>query len=424
MSTFFAGPVKDLWGSKWKMDQRLFGVFAAIIFALLQGCSTVPDRLPAVPDELTSKAEIPGMPGVRHVAGVDAPDLTQVALDSLKRERDYLAQQGHVGPMPPAVFLAISGGGDNGAFAAGLLNAWTETGTRPEFKLVTGISTGALIAPFAFLGPKYDATLKQVYTTISPEDVLEKRSLLGGVLSDAMADNRPLLALTRKFVTADLLKEVAAEYAKGRLLLVATTDLDARRGIIWDMGKIATYGGPKALDLFVKILVASTSIPGAFPPMMIDVEVNGKHYQEMHVDGGVVAQVFAYPATIRIGEEAAAVGVNRVRKLYIIRNARLDADWEQVDRSTMSIASRAVASMIQSQGVGDLYRIYATAKRDGVEFNLAFIPASFNAPHKEEFDTEYMRSLYDTAYQMALKGYPWAIAPPGFVLPRVAVAPK
>jgi hypothetical protein len=158
--------------------------------------------------------------------------------------------------------------------------------------------------------------------------------------------------------------------------------------------------------------------------MMIDVVVDGKHYQEMHVDGGVVAQVFAYPAAIRVGEEAAAVGVSRKRKLYIIRNARLDAEWVQVERSTMSIASRAVASMIQSQGVGDLYRIYATAIRDGVDFNLAFIPASFNAPHKEEFDTEYMRALYDVAYHMALKGYPWTKAPPGFALPRAVSAGK
>jgi predicted acylesterase/phospholipase RssA len=425
MSKSFVESFKAFVVNKRNIDFRSLDLLlAAVALALLQACTTVPDRLPAVPDGLTGKAEIPGMPGVRYVAGGDATELTQVALDALKRERDHLARQGHVGPMPPAIFLAISGGGDNGAFAAGLLNAWTETGTRPEFKLVTGISTGALIAPFAFLGPKYDATLKQVYTTLSPKDVLEKRSLLGGVLSDAMADNRPLLALTRKFVTEDLLKEIAAEHAKGRMLLVATTDLDARRGVIWDMGKIATYGGPKALDLFVKVLVASTSIPGAFPPMMIDVVVDGKHYQEMHVDGGVVAQVFAYPAAIRVGEEAAAVGVSRERKLYIIRNARLDADWMQVERSTLGIASRAVASMIQSQGVGDLYRIYATAMRDGVDFNLAFIPASFNAPHKEEFDTEYMRTLYDTAYHMALKGYPWTKVPPGFALPRAVSAGK
>ena len=308
------------------MKKILYGL-AIVAILLVQGCSSSPTRLPAVPPESTAKAEIPGMPEVRYAAGVDAPGLIRLGQQSFLREAEYLAQQGHKGPLPPVVFVAISGGGDNGAFTAGLMNAWTATGTRPEFKLVTGISTGALIAPFAFLGPKYDATLKEVYTTISPKDVIEHRSIISGVLSDAMADNAPLLQLTRKSVTEDLLKEIAAEYAKGRMLLVATADLDARRAIIWDMGKIASYGGPKALDLFVNVMIASASIPGGFPPMMIDVEVDGKPYQEMHVDGGIVAQVFAYPVVINLKEQSAAKNVVRERKLYVIRNARLDPDW-------------------------------------------------------------------------------------------------
>ncbi|WP_280290922.1 patatin-like phospholipase family protein [Pseudomonas sp. BN417] len=394
------------------------------LFVLMQGCTMAPTRLPAVPHDMTARAEIPGMPGVRYVAGGDMTELTQVGLQALQRERAYHAKQGHKGPLPPAVYLAISGGGDNGAFAVGLLNGWTAAGTRPEFKLVTGISTGALIAPFAFLGPKYDATLKKFYTTLSPKDVIEPRSFIEGVLGDAMSDNAPLLKLTRESVNEQMLKEIADEYAKGRFLLVATADLDARRAIIWDMGKIATYGGPKALDLFVRIMIASASIPGGFPPMMIDVEVDGKAYQEMHVDGGIMAQVFAYPASIRVNEEAKATGVTRDRRLYVIRNSRLDPDWADVERKTMSIAGRAVTSLIHSQGIGDLYRIYATAQRDGVDFNLGFIPSSFNAPHKEEFDNEYMRSLYSTGYDMALQGFPWLKVPPGFISPGVTAARK
>ena len=136
-----------------------------------------------------------------------------------------------------------------------------------------------------------------------------------------MADNAPLWALTRKSVTADLLKEVAAEYAKGRFLLIGTGDIDARRPVIWDMGKIATYGTPEALDLFVSVMMASASIPVGFPPVMIDVEADGKHYQEMHVDGGTMAQVFAYPPSIRIEQLSAAAGLTRKRTLYVIRNA-------------------------------------------------------------------------------------------------------
>lgn len=364
------------------------------------------------------------MPGVRFVAGVDAVELNKAAVEGLQRERENLLKQGHKGPMPPVALLAISGGGDNGAFTAGLLNAWSASGTRPEFKLVTGISTGALIAPFAFLGTKYDATLKEVYTTISPKDVLEPRSFIGGVLGDGMADNAPLLRLTRKSVTEDFLKEVAAEYARGRFLLVATADLDARRPIIWDMGKIASYGGPDALDLFTRVMVASASIPGGFPPMMFDVEADGKRFQEMHVDGGIMAQVFAYPAVLRLKEQNAAAGSARERKLYVIRNARLDPDWAHVERSTMSIAGRSVASLIHTQGLGDLYRIYATAQRDGVDFNLGFIPSTFNEPHPEEFDNAYMRALYDTGYNMALKGFPWLKVPPGFTAPETTTVGK
>jgi predicted acylesterase/phospholipase RssA len=375
---------------------------------------SAPPRLDAVPPSLTAKAEVPGMPGVRYVGGGDMTDSLRASVEGLRREQDHLARLGHKGPLPPAAFLAISGGGDNGAFAAGLLNGWTAAGTRPEFKLVTGISTGGLIGPFAFLGSKYDATLKEFYTTISPKDVLEPRSFIKGVLSDAMANNAPLLKLTRKSVTEDLLREVAVEYAKGRFLMIGTADIDARRPIIWDMGKIASHGGPKALDLFVSVMIASASIPGGFPPLMIDVEADGQRYQEMHVDGGVVAQVFAYPVGITAAGIDAAIGATRDRSLYIIRNARLDPDWAQVERQIMSIAGRAVASLIHSQGIGDLYRIYATTQRDRVDFNLAFIPPTFDARHKEEFDNEYMRRLFAVGYEMAAKGFPWAKVPPGF----------
>jgi len=381
---------------------------------LAQGCVSTPPRLDAVPASLTSAAEIPGMPGVRYVAGGSMPDFLKDAVESLRKEQEYHASEGLGNRIAPANYLAISGGGDNGAFTAGLLNGWTAEGTRPEFKLVTGISTGALIAPFAFLGPAYDATLKEVYTTISPKDVIKPRSFVNGVFNDAMADNTPLWNLTRKTVNEDLLKAVAAEFAKGRNLLVATADMDARRPIIWNMTKIAAYGTPQALELFISVMIASASIPGGFPPVMIDVEADGKRYQEMHVDGGTMAQVFAYPPSISARDMAGATGTTRERTLYVIRNARLDPDWAQVDRSTISIAGRAVASLIHTQGIGDLYRIYATAERDGLDFNLGFIPPTFNAAHPEEFDNAYMRALYDEGYNMALQGFPWQKTPPGF----------
>ncbi len=391
----------------------------AIFVMVMQGCAT-PARQAAVPVGMEDQAQVPGLPDVRYRIGFgkDMAAVAQEGVESYRREQEQLAASGRSGQLPPAVFLAVSGGGDNGAFGAGLLCGWTAAGDRPVFKLVTGISTGALIAPFAFLGSSYDAQLKEFYTTISPKDIMEKRSMLAAINNDAMADNRPLWRLVEKAVNQTMLDAIAVEYKKGRLLLVATVDLDARQAVIWNMTRIAASRHPKALELFRSILIASAAIPGAFPPVMIDVEAGGQKYQEMHVDGGTMAQVFLYPPSINIKELERKEQVGeRERKLYIIRNSRLDAEWAQVDRRTMTIAGRAISSLIQMQGIGDLYRIYLTAQRDGLDYNLAYVPSSFNVPKKEDFDTEYMRQLFDVGYSMAAKGYPWQKTPPGFQPP-------
>ncbi|MCG6984200.1 MAG: patatin-like phospholipase family protein [Thiocapsa sp.] len=389
----------------------LLAVCATVL--LEQGCAG-PMRKEAVPPALTTQAVVPGLPDVRYRVGIDTDALRKDAIDSFWKEIAYLKASGHKGKLPPAVFLAVSGGGDDGAFSAGLLNGWTAAGDRPQFKLVTGVSTGALIAPFAFLGPSYDDRLKRFYTEVSPSDIEKKRSLIAALTSDALADNAPLRKLVEKEVDQGFLDAVAAEQEKGRMLLIATTDLDARQAVLWNMTKIAASGDPKALDLFRSIMIGSAAIPGAFPPMMIDVEVNGRTYQEMHVDGGTMAQVFVYPPSLHVKEAAEKHHVARERRAYVIRNARLDPEWAQVDRRTLSIGERAISSLIETQGIGDLYRIYLEAERDGVDFNLAFIPASFNAPHREEFDTDYMRALYRKGYELTANGYPWEKVPPGF----------
>ena len=395
---------------------RMTFVSLATLLFLLQGCAT-PTRLAAVPVQDTTRAEIPGVPNARYWVDTDIAPFIQDAWAAVDRERAYLARTGHQGALPPVVFLAVSGGGDDGAFGAGLLVGWTETGTRPEFKGVTGVSTGALIAPFAFLGPDYDDELRAVYTTIGPPDVLRPRGLLAALTSDGMADNRPLGELISRYVNAELLARIAAEYEKGRLLLIGTTNLDARRPVIWNMGAIASSRDPRALDLFRRIMLASAAIPGAFPPTLFDVEVDGQPYQEMHVDGGAMAQVFLYPP--RLFDTARSEGrkiAPRERKVYIIRNARLDPEWASVQRSTLGIVGRAISTLIQSQGLGDLYRLYLTAQHDGLDYNLAYIGADFNAPRKEDFDTAYMRALFDYGYQLGQKGYPWHKAPPGLTV--------
>ena len=200
----------------------------------------------------------------------------------------------------PKSLLAISGGGDNGAFGAGVLVGWSESRTRPSFKIVTGISTGALIAPLAFVGPEYDPLLAEMYTTIGQSDIFEKRPVLAGLVSDALADSMPLRNLIAKYVDAKLVARIAEESRRGRALVIITTNLDAGVPVIWNIGAIAESGRPEAIGLIRKILLASASIPGFFPPVMFDVTVDGVAHQEMHVDGGASMQTFLYPAALQV----------------------------------------------------------------------------------------------------------------------------
>jgi predicted acylesterase/phospholipase RssA len=373
-----------------------------------------PSRLPAVPEELTTRAEVSGIPRVRYWVGIDIEPFVRDVLEAREREAKYRASSGLEGELAAVALLGVSGGGDNGAFGAGLLCGWSESGNRPQFKAVTGVSTGALIAPFAFAGPEYDHVLRSVFTSVGPSDVARKRSLLAAINNDAMADNRPLWEQISRHADEGLLKKIAEEHAKGRILLVGTTNLDARQPVVWNMGKIATSDAPGALDLFRTILLASAAIPGAFPPAMIRVEADGETYEEMHVDGGASAQVFLYPPSMRGVAASLREEMTRKFRVYIIRNSQVRASWAPVKRRTISIAGPAIRSLLHTQGFGDLYRIYATTQRDGHDFNLAFIDDDFDAEHPQEFDTQYMRALFDYGFRQGRDGYAWRKTPPQF----------
>ncbi len=181
-----------------------------------------------MPPELTEKAVIPGIPNARYWLDRDiAPFIRDVIQDN-QRELEARARAGEpIDVIPPMNLLAISGGGDDGTFAAGLLVGWTAHGTRPEFKVVTGISAGALVAPFAFLGTQYDGVIQRIATSLGPNDVFHSRNVLTRLASDGMADSKPLSRLVAKHVTPEILATIASEYAKGRVLQIGTTDLDS-----------------------------------------------------------------------------------------------------------------------------------------------------------------------------------------------------
>jgi predicted acylesterase/phospholipase RssA len=391
----------------------MFG--AASLPLALPGCA-IPVRLPAVPRGKASAATVLGVPNERffitEAAGQAA--LHQEFWDAATR---LIASRGAPAgsPLPALDLLGISGGGDNGAYGAGLLNGWTSLGSRPEFFLVTGISTGALTAPFAFLGPARDAELKAVYTDITLADVLAMRGLLRAALfNDGLADNTPLFNTISRYLNEAMLADIAAEYRRGRLLLVGSTNLDAQQPVIWNIGAIAASGHPKALETVRKVLLASAAIPAAFSPVLFDVEQDGRRYQEMHVDGGAFAQVFLYPASVgRMRRERIAKRLPvPPARAWVIRNARLDPEWSDVERRTYGIAGRAITSMIAASGYNDVLRIYAAAQRDHVDYNLSFIGSDFTVEYGKPFEQSYMRPLYDYGYARIRNGTAWVHEPP------------
>lgn len=387
-------------------------LFLTCLLLMAVSCSSVPVRTP-VPSELAAQVGIEGIPNARFWAD-EWPSFSMERFETFTDSDFKKYFQGIYGK--PQSYLAISGGGANGAFGAGLLTGWTASGTRPEFTMVTGISTGALSAPFAFLGSDYDDELKKVYTTTSTKDILKKRNFLSSLFSDSMSDTKPLKQLMSKYVTPGVIDEIAREYKRGRRLYIGTVNLDAGRSVIWDIGAIASSDHPYKLKLIHDILRASAAIPVAFPPVAISVVSNGRQYDELHVDGGTGSQVFVYPAAVdwkQITQKLKASGTPRV---YVIRNSFIDPDYQGIDRSVLPIANRSIDSLIRTQGIGDLYQIYALCQRDGNEFNLAYIPADFNEKASEPFDPVYMKKLYEYGYGMGRDGYLWEKAPPGFFI--------
>ena len=380
-----------------------------IISFVFNNCATIPVRKP-LPEKYGDTAQIPGIPRAKFW-GDEVPFFFESVFEQ-SQEKFKQAFPGIYGREHN--YLAISGGGSNGAFGAGLLAGWTAAGTRPEFTMVTGISTGAILAPLAFLGSKYDDQIKEMYTTYSTKDLVNKRSILAILTGTSAADTKPLRKMLAKYINHDVMAAIASEYKRGRRLFIGTTNLDAQRPVIWNIGLIASSGQLGSLDLIHNVILASAAIPAVFPPVLIEVDADGKRYDELHVDGGTASQVFLYPADLDwkvITEKLNVIGSARV---YVIRNSFLNPDWKSVKPKIMPIAGTSISSLIRTQGIGDMYRIYLDCQRDGIDYNLAYIPESFDLKPKEDFDPVYMSKLFDLGFQMARSGYPWDKGPPGF----------
>ena len=386
-----------------------------MLLLLTSACASEGMLRDPVPEGLVNQASVENLKSVRFWG--DAPPsqyqfVTDERIAQLQKRYGAASLKGRKVGIES---LSLSGGGDDGAFGAGLLVGWSESGSRPEFDVVTGISTGSMIAPLAFLGPRYDALLKQAYTTVST-DQLVKAQVLPAILgaADSLVDPKPLANMIAHYTSQQMLQEIAAEYRKGRVLLIGTTNLDAQRPVIWDIGALANSGRPDALQLMRKIMLASASVPGALPPVEIKVTADGTLYDEMHVDGGVTRQVFLYPPGYDPEKVDRALGWKPVRRAYIVRNGKVAPEFAVTKAKLLPIASRSISTLIKTQGVGDLYQIYLTGKRDNFDYNLAYIPADFNVRSKSAFDKAYMNKLFNLGYSLGRAGYKWEKSPPGW----------
>lgn len=375
------------------------------------GCATMLTHNGIADARIAAHARIADMPGVRSWAD-EAP--TNI-IDEVRRKlpnMPALAQTSRAEDGRPVVeTLALSGGGGDGAFGAGVLTGWTERGTRPEFEIVTGVSAGAIIAPFAFLGSRYDTQLKEIWTQYQTNEVVISAILPGLLGGPALADNSPLVALIAQYVDKKMLRAIAQQYARGRMLFVLTTNLDAQRPVVWNMGEIARHGTDEALDLFRKVILASAAIPGALPPVSIPVVANNKPYDELHVDGGVTREVFVLPVQAPFRAFDALYPKPPIRRLYIIKNGKLTPESEVTKPKAISIAARAIFTLTKNQNLLELWRIHRLAQDAGASFNLLAVPPDFDMKAKEFFDPEYQTALFDRGRQIGRNGGPWSHTP-------------
>jgi len=392
-------------------------LFAALLLAgTVAACGTIPTRHPLQQAE-NDLALIPGLPDNARFWGDEVSPVLLKLLREADAESLKQAMPSWYGKRLRC--LAISGGGQDGAFGAGLMNGWTAAGDRPEFQVVTGVSTGALSAPFVFLGAEYDHVLRDVYITHSTADLIEFRLWTVIATGDAALDTDKLRKLIASYVDDEMIRRLAVENRRGRRLFIGTTNLDAARPVIWNLTVIADSDYPKKKDLIVDVLLASASIPAAFPPVLIKIPQGDKVYDELHVDGGAVSQVFVYPSALDLSVLLEKMEITEPFDVYVIRNSKIKPDWKPVTPGIFSISKSSIDSMIRTQGVGDLSTIYLLTQRDGGHFNLAYIPDDFDLKPEEQFDISYMKELYDLGYEMGKNGIVWDTVPPAAKVEKV-----
>ena len=360
--------------------------FAALALLALAGCGRWPDR-PPVSAESQAAARVAGFGDVRLWADASATDWVTW------RAR-WMADRTAAGLTAGPKVLAISSGSDKGAFSAGYLAGWTAAGTRPRFDLVTGVSTGALEAPFAFLGSDYDGELKNLYTGITAHNIYRTRALSGLLGGPAFADTKPLREMIAEHLSDALIDRVAAEHRRGRRLLVMTTNLDAARGVVWDMGAIAASSSPGRYAQFRQVILASAAIPGVFPPVLIDVVAGDQRFSELHVDGGTISSLFVLPSAVLWGETSTAID-RRGSAITLLYNGKLNLEYHVVKPRAFTIMGRSLSTVISAADQQNVAAYRRFAADNNIPFSFVAIGSDFTQESRKMFDPAYMGALYD-----------------------------
>lgn len=394
------------------MSRQLLRPAAALLFAvlgLLPSCAHQRRNCaPTSPTQAGPLVDLSAPPGEDHAVeqGVindlmrQTKDPSNVADPSKKRFQ----------------ILALSGGAVYGAYTAGVLNGWSQSGERPTFDIVTGISTGGLISNLAFLGPAYDTRLCELYTTINSDDIFRRRPTIALLWSDSAASSAPLRRLVNENIDCQMLQQVAQAHAEGRRLYIGTTNLDTKRLIIWDMGAIASSNRPDKLELYRTIVVASASVPGFFPPVPISVTVNGQRATEMHGDGGTTSQVFLAGTALKFDPEVIRAGQKPLigSDVYVILAGKLYGDPECVEPRIKSIASNALSSLTYAQARNDMIRIWSLCRLTGMGYHSTSIPLDFAAPTDSlDFRPEPMQRMFAEGMRHGMSPRSWRTTPPG-----------
>jgi predicted patatin/cPLA2 family phospholipase len=365
-----------------------------IVSAAVTACATPRTQFSATQ---AVNAQLPGFSYIREFA--DAAG-TKLAMDPAK-----------VNSKEDFVFLALSGGGADGAFGAGVLNGWSTTHERPQFTIVSGASTGALMAPFAFLGPDYDDTIKEIYTGGHAEQFVKAAHVTNVIFNAGLITENSAYRIISQYITPRLLADVAREHRKGRRLYVITTNLDAQRPVLWDMGAIAASERPDALALFTEIITASASFPGVFSPVLINVEADGQRFAEMHVDGETTDPIFVAPEKI-LRSLAITRSAPAHKSIYVLINTKLEPNLEVTENTPVQVPGRAIFTLTKTERRNSVLAAYDFARRNGFKFGLTYLPKDIPDKGSVEFETGYMRSLFAYGYELARSGAAWQSSPP------------